>query len=217
MEGSNEKYPVSLDIDYPDQADRLTTFFRLLTAIPILIILGMLIGGECNVDAADAWKYAYHGGGIVFIPTLLMIVIMQKYPRWWFDWNLELTRFSTRVSSYLLLLTHVYPSTDESQGVHIDISYPDVKNDLQRGMPLVKWLLVVPHLIILYFLYVAGLVCTIIGWFAILFTGAYPRSFFDFVVGVMRWSLRVFSYAILLTTDDYPPFQLFDEIPKAEV
>jgi len=208
MEGSDTQYPVSLDIDYPDQADKLTTFFRLLTVVPILVILGLLIGGGWEFEATDHWSRAYSGGGVVFIPTLLMIVVMQKYPRWWFDWNLELTRFSGRVVSYLLLLTHRYPSTDESQGVHIEIAYPDVKNDLQRGMPLVKWILILPHVIVLYFLYVAVFVCTFIGWFAILFTGAYPRALFDFVVGVMRWSLRVFSYAILLTTDEYPPFQL---------
>ena len=137
-----------------------------------------------------------------------MILFRKKYPRWWFDWNVALTKFSTRVFSYLILLTHEYPSTDEDQAVHIEIPYPDAKEELRRGMPLVKWFLSIPHVIILCFLYVAVVACSVIAWFAIIFTGRYPKSLFDFVVGVMRWSIRVEAYAFLLTTDRYPPFGL---------
>lgn len=196
-------YPVSLSIDYPDRdLDKLTTFFRIFTVIPIAIILGLL-GGTGN------YQYAA-GGGLVFVPTALMLLFRQKYPRWWFDWNLNLIRFSARVSAYLSLLRDEYPSTDEEQAVHVTIPYPDAQADLNRWLPLVKWFLAIPHYVVLFFLGIAALVCVVIAWFAILFTGRYPRSLFDFVVGVFRWSLRVTVYAIVLTTDRYPPFSLSD-------
>ena len=201
-------YPVSLIVDYPEKADRLTTFFRLFTIIPILIILSMVLGGTHETYSDQHFKVIYASGGLVFVPTVLMILFRKKYPRWWFDWNVALTRFTTRVLAYFILLRHEYPSTDEEQAVHITISYPDVQKELQRGMPLVKWVLILPHVITLWFLYVGVIWCTIIAWFVILFTGVYPRGMFDFVVGVMRWSLRVGAYAFLLTTDRYPRFSL---------
>ena len=146
--------------------------------------------------------------GFVVLPTILMILFRQKYPKWWFDWNVALTKFATRVSAYILLLRDEYPSTDEEQAVHIDLPYPNVETELNRWLPLVKWFLAIPHIIVLVFLWVGVVFCTIIAWFAILFTGSYPRGLFDFVVGVMRWSLRVDAYAVLLTTDEYPPFTL---------
>jgi hypothetical protein len=190
-------YPATLIIDYPDRPlNRLTTFFRIFTVIPIAIILALVSGGQYSV------------GGILFLATLLMILFRQKYPRWWFDWNVALVKFSTRVATYLGLLTDVYPSTDEEQTVHIEIPYPDVPKDLNRWLPLVKWFLAIPHYIILAFLVVAAIVCVVIAWFAILFTTRYPRGLFDFVVGVSRWALRVAAYAFLLTTDRYPLFSL---------
>jgi len=206
MSETNELYPASLSIDYPEKADRLTTFFRIFTIIPILIILIFLIGFGPDEESCHTQGWAYYGIGFVFIPVLLMILFRKKYPKWWFDWNIALIKFSTRVSSYFLLLSHEYPSTDEEQSVHIEILYPDAKVDLARGMPLVKWFLSIPHVIILCFLYIAVAFCTIFAWFAIMFTGKNPRGLFDFVVGVMRWSLRVETYAFLLTTDRYPPF-----------
>jgi hypothetical protein len=203
-----ETYPVRFSIDYPARLDRLTTFFRLVLAIPILIVLGFLIGAGIGMGEGDGWRYAFHFGGILVVPTLLMIVFRRKYPRWWFDWNLAFMRFSLRVWSYLFLLRDEYPSTDEEQAIHLDIAYPNAESELGRGMPLVKWLLALPHYVVLYFLLFAGILCTIFSWFAILFTGSYPRSVFDFVVGVMRWYLRVVAYAFLLTTDRYPPFTL---------
>ncbi|MFC1897365.1 DUF4389 domain-containing protein [Chloroflexota bacterium] len=200
-------YPVNLSIDYPDRnLNRLTTFFRIITVIPIFIIISLLTSGNYGGTAEGGETYQYAAAGLVFLPLVLMILFRQKYPKWWFDWNLALTKFSARVTMYLGLLTDEYPSTDEEQSVHIEIPYPDAKNELHPALPLVKWLLAVPHYIILCFLGIAAIVCIIISWFAIVFTGRYPRGLFDFVVGVYRWCLRVDAYAFLLTTDRYPPF-----------
>ena len=137
-----------------------------------------------------------------------MILFRQKYPRWWFDWNLELLRFTNRVGAYLFLLRDEYPSTDEEQAVHLEMPYPDARTELNRWLPLVKWILAIPHYIVLFFLGIAALVVIIIAWFAILFTGRYPQGLFDFVVGTMRWSARVVGYAFVMVTDRYPPFSL---------
>ena len=200
-------YPVNLSIDYPDRnLNRLTTFFRIITAIPIVIVIGLLASAGSGGDGYGGWGYG--ATGLVFLPLVLMILFRHKYPKWWFDWNVALTKFSARVAAYIDLLTDEYPSTDEEQVVHIEIPYPDAKNELNRWLPIVKWLLTVPHFIILVFLFIATVVCVVIAWFAILLTGRYPRGLFDFVVGVLRWSLRVGAYAFLLTTDRYPPFTL---------
>ena len=208
MSDNKESYPATLSIDYPVKADRLTSFFRIITIIPIMIILIFLYGthSDDGCEHSDDWHDL--GGGIVVVPTILMIVFRKKYPKWWFDWNMALVKFTTRVLGYLLLLSHEYPSTDEDQSVQIEIPYPDVKVDLHRGMPLVKWFLSIPHIIVLCFLYVAVFFTTILTWIMILFTGSNPKGMFDFVVGVMRWSLRVNAYAFILTTDKYPPFKL---------
>jgi hypothetical protein len=198
-------FPASLEIDYPDrELNRFTTFFRLFAVIPVAIILGLVSGSTVRV-AAD--KYLFGTGGVVFLATALMLVFRQKYPRWWFEWNLGVTRFGSRVSAYVALLRDEYPSTDDEQAVHVAIPYPDAAR-LNRWLPLVKWILAVPHYVILSILGVAACFCVIVAWFAILFTGRYPRSLFDFVVGVLRWSLRVTAYAFLLTTDRYPPFSV---------
>jgi hypothetical protein len=202
-------YPASLSVDYPERSlDRLSTFFRPFVAIPILIVLGLLSGGTGNSDSGSTgahWQIA--AAGLLFAPVLLMLLFRQKYPRWWFDWNVALTRFSYRVSAYMLLLRDEYPSTDEEQAVHVEIQYPNAR-ELNRWLPLVKWFLAIPHIVVLFFLSIAAAFCVLISWFAILFTGQYPRSLFGFVVGVSRWWLRVSAYAVLLTTDVYPPFTL---------
>jgi hypothetical protein len=205
-----EEYPVRFTVDYPDRPlDRLTTGFRIFVAIPILIVLGTVSGGENWQWGADDTQAAVVGaGGLLFLGPLLMILFRQKYPRWWFDWNLELQRFSNRVGVYLALMDDRYPSTDEHQSVHLDYPYPDVAQDLNRWLPLVKWLLAIPHYIVLFFLWIAALVVVIVVWFAILFTGRYPRGLFDFVEGVIRWQNRVVAYAWTLVTDRYPPFRL---------
>jgi hypothetical protein len=200
-------YPVTLAVDYPDRAlNRLTTFFRIFTVIPIAIILALVSGSGFGLEQIQNWEWLFAVGGILFLAPLLMILFRQKYPRWWFDWNVALTKFSARVGAYIGLLTDVYPSTDEEQSVHIEIRYPDVPKNLNRWLPLVKWFLSIPHYIVLACLAIAAFICVVLAWFAILFTGRYPRGLFDFVVGVYRWGLRVSAYAFLLTTDQYPLF-----------
>lgn len=214
---ATDGYAARLDIDYPEQLDRLTTFFRLLWVIPILIILTLVeaAGQETRRVVTEAGEtvetISNSGGGIVgglFVATALMIVVRVKYPRWWFDFARELARFSARVGSYMALLTDRYPSTTDEQAVHLEIDYPDVEQDLNRWLPLVKWFLAIPHYVVLFFLIIGAVLAVIVAWFAILFTGRYPRGLFDYVVGVGRWSLRVQAYAFLLVTDDYPPFSL---------
>ena len=201
-------YPASLSIDYPDRAlNRLTTFFRVFVVIPIAIIMGMIIGSTTGTNG-EGLDFQYASGGIVVLPVVLMLLFRRKYPRWWFDWNLALARFAGRFVAYLALLRDEYPSTEDEQSVHIDIAYPDARADLNRWMPLVKWLLAIPHYIALFFLGVAAVVIVVIAWFAILFSGRYPQDLFDFVVGVLRWYLRVWAYAFLMATDVYPPFSL---------
>jgi hypothetical protein len=201
--------PARLSVDYPEHdLNRLTTFFRLFVALPILIVLGTVAGGAMQWSYDNGKTAAAAAGGLLFFGPLLMILFRQKYPRWWYDFNLQLTRFSTRVSSYLALMSDRYPSTDEEQSVHLDLDYPDVKRDLNRWMPLVKWFLAIPHLVVLAFLSIAAFLAVIVAWFAILFTGRYPRGIFNFVEGVLRWWLRVQAYAFLLVTDSYPPFRL---------
>ncbi len=200
-------YPATLEIDYPDrELDRLTTLFRLTTVIPIAVVLALVMGP--SADSSSGTPHVLGAGGFVSAATALMLVFRQKYPRWWFDWNLALARFATRVTAYLALLRDEYPSTDEEQAVHLEIPYPDAARELNRWLPLVKWLLAIPHYVVLLFVGVAAIACVVAAWFAILFTGRYPRALFGFVVGAFRWSLRVAAYAFLLTTDRYPPFSL---------
>jgi hypothetical protein len=205
-------YAARLEIDYPERLDRLTTFFRLIWVIPIVIVLSLLTAtGNETVITSSGQTVVRSAGGIstgLWLATLLMIVFRLRYPRWWFDFARELTRFGYRVGTYLALLTDQYPSTVEDQSVHLEVDYPDVERDLNRWLPLVKWLLAIPHFVVLVFLWLAAVVAVVIAWFAILFTGSYPRGLFDFVVGVGRWSLRVGAYAFLLVTDRYPPFSL---------
>jgi uncharacterized protein DUF4389 len=207
----NEDHPVRFSVEYPDRPlDRLSTAFRIFTVIPIAIVLGT-IGGYTSggsYNSGEAPVIAIGGTGLLFLPPLLMILFREKYPRWWYDWNLELLRFTNRVGTYFALMSDRYPSTDEAQWVRLDFPYPDPKRDLNRWLPLVKWLLAIPHYIVLFFLYIAVLVVVIVAWFAILFTGRYPRGIFDFVEGVIRWHNRVVGYAFILVTDRYPPFSL---------
>jgi hypothetical protein len=208
----NGEYPVQLSVDYPDRdLNRLTSALRIFTVIPIAIVLGSLEGfsGRSGTGgSAGATTIALGGTGLLFLPPLLMILFRQKYPRWWFDWNLQLLRFTSRVTVYLALMDDTYPSTDEEQGVHLEFGYPDAEQDLNRWLPLVKWFLAIPHYVVLFFLDLGVILVVIGAWFAILITGRYPRGLFTYVEGVIRWNVRVSCYAIVLVTDQYPPVRL---------
>jgi hypothetical protein len=203
-------YPVQFSVDYPDRSlNRLTTGFRIFVAIPILIVLGTVSGSTWARASSNKATFALSGaGGLLFFGPLLMILFRRKYPQWWFDWNLELQRFTNRVVAYILLMDDRYPATDQQQSVHLDYASPDGGRGLNRWLPLVKWFLAIPHYVVLIFLWIAVIVVVIIAWFAILFTGRYPRGMFDFVQGVIRWGARVIAYAFVLVTDRYPPFRL---------
>src|SRR5438309_1351041 len=206
-----DAHPVRFSVKYPDRdLNRLTTAFRVLTVIPIAIVLAAIGGYSASWanGSGSTTTIAAGGTGLLFLPPLLMIVFRQKYPRWWFDWNLQLLRFGNRAGAYLVLMDDQYPATDEQQAIHLDLPYPDVQRDLNRWLPLVKWFLAIPHYIVLFFLNSALVVVVMIAWFAILFTGHYPRGMFDFVEGVIRWNCRVAAYALVLVTDQYPPFRL---------
>jgi hypothetical protein len=206
----NDAYPLRFSVDYPDRdLNRLTTALRIFTAIPIAIVLGS-IGGYSSTwgGGPRATTVAIGGTGLLVLPALLMILFRRKYPRWWYDWNLQLLRFANRVGVYVALMDDRYPATDEEQAVHLDFGHPDAARDLNRWLPLVKWLLAIPHYVVLFFLYIGVLAAVIAAWFAILFTGRYPRGVFEYVEGVIRWHNRVLAYAFVLVTDQYPPFRL---------
>ena len=208
-----DPYPVRFAVEYPErQLDRLTSFFRVFTVIPILIVVGAIVGYSTGYSEAGegSANIVISGVGILFFPALLLILFRGRYPRWWFDWNLQLLRFLNRVAVYALLMDDRYPSTEDQQSVHLEFPYPNVEADLNRGLPLVKWLLAIPHYIVLFFLYIGAVIAAVIAWFAILFTGRYPRALFDYIEGVLRWHNRVVGYAFVLITDDYPPFRLKD-------
>ncbi|HLM85695.1 MAG TPA: DUF4389 domain-containing protein [Solirubrobacteraceae bacterium] len=204
-------YPVQFSVDYPDRAlDRLTSALRIFWVIPIAVVLGAIGGYSAQVSggSTQATTIAVGGTGLLFLPPLLMIVFRQRYPRWWFDWNLQLLRFANRVGVYMALMDDRYPSTEDQQSVHLEFPYPDAHDGLNRWLPLVKWLLAIPHYVVLFVLYVGAVVAAIGAWFSILFSGRYPRSLFDYIEGVIRWHNRVIGYAFILVTDEYPPFRL---------
>ena len=208
MTQGQNPYPVQFSVDYPEKPlDRLSTFFRLIAIIPIAVVLG-LVSGAAWQGESDVYVWPLVAGGTLFLPPLLLILFRQKYPRWWFDFNVALLKFENRVGAYFLLLRDEYPSTDEEQAVHVEVPYPDVPNELNRWLPLIKWLLAIPHYVVLAFLIIGALIAVIIAWFAIMITGSYPQGLFNYVVGVMRWGVRVEAYMLLLTTDRYPPFSL---------
>ena len=208
---NSTEYSARLNVDYPEELDRLTTLFRIIWIIPIAIILALITKAGETVIVNEAGEVIREMGGLssgLAVATALMIVFRQRYPRWWFDFVRELVRFEGRVLAYLALLTDRYPSTVDEQAVHLEVDYPDVESDLNRWLPLVKWLLALPHYIVLVLLFLLTVLAVVAAWFYILLTGRYPRALFDFVVGVWRWALRVGAYAFLLVTDRYPPFSL---------
>jgi hypothetical protein len=199
-------YPLTFEVDYPDRPlNRLTTALRLFMAVPIVVLLTAIGGLTVASTGADTTTVAASGSALLFLPPLLMVVFRGRYPRWWYEFNVELLRFQNRVGVYLALMDDRYPSTEEQQSVRLDVPYP---TGLNRLLPLVKWLLAIPHYVVLAVLYAGALVAIIAAWFAVLVTGRFPHGLFDYLVGVGRWTNRVTAYAFLLVTDEYPPFRL---------
>jgi len=199
-------YPVDLDVQYPTEPrNRVTVLFRVVLAVPVVLLLALFQGTSVSVDTPNGGALL---GGFLFLPTLLLLLFRHRYPRWWFDFNVQLFALVNRISVYLLLLRDEYPSTEDRQALDLRVPYPDAKTALSRGLPLVKWLLAIPHYIVLVILSIGVVVAVIIAWFAILLSGRCPRGIHDFLVGYLRWSARVYCYALLLTTDRYPPFRL---------
>ena len=213
MEHPPDRYPARLEVDYPESLERLSTLLRLPFIIPILIVSVLLPAAPAiflyfaseGWISGDDWSGGY--AAAFFLPLVLMLLFRGKYPRWWFDFLLELMRFETRILAYASLLTDKYPATDDEQSVHLDLDYPDAEQ-LNRFLPIVKWLLAIPHYVVLLIAGVVALLAIIVAWFAILATGRYPRQLFDYVVGVNRYAIRVGAYMAMLITDCYPPFSL---------
>jgi uncharacterized protein DUF4389 len=186
-------YPVRYDVEYPERLSRWKIFVKWILAIPHLIIV-YLLQAVASV--------------LVFI-AFFAILFTKKWPRGLFDFTVQIQRWTANTFAYaILLLRDEYPPFSGEPGEYplaLEIEYDD---NLSRWMIFVKWLLAIPHLIVLVFLEIAALVVVIIAFFAILFTGRYPRGMFDFVVGTARWYWRVDAYALLLMTDRYPPFSL---------
>ena len=202
VQPASAPYAARLTIDYPERLDRFTTLFRLIWIMPIAFILSLV-----SVTGDGARTGGTILGGL-WVAIALMIAVRAVYPRWWFDFARALAQFGARVGAYLALLTDRYPSTVDEQSVHLELDYPDVRRDLNRWLPLVKWLLAIPHYIVLSVLWIGAAIAIVLAWFAILATGRYPRALFDFVTGVFRWNNRVIGYAFTLVTDEYPPFRL---------
>ena len=185
-------YPITFEVEYPERLSRWLIFVKWLLAIPHVIIIS-LFGYLIELTTFISW---------------FAILFTGRYPRALFDLALLYWGWNSRVTSYLVLLRDEYPPFGEDAAgeypVHVDIPYPE---RLSRLLIFVKWLLVIPHIIILALLSAVALAVYVIGWFAILFTGQFPRSMFDFLVGVGRWNLRVSAY-VMLMRDEYPPFSL---------
>jgi hypothetical protein len=205
-------YPATFSVEYLEQHNKLTTLFRIIWCIPVFILYGVLTSSGGNDMIHQASREVSRNGASIGLgltaATALMLLFRQSYPRWWFDFSQELNRFTARIGSYLFLLTDRYPSATDEQAVHVNFIYPNVRKELNRWLPIIKWFLAIPHYVILFVLIIAALLSTFIAWFCILFTGKYPKNLFDFVVGVGRWSTRVEAYAFMLVTDEYPPFTL---------
>lgn len=185
-------YPLRFSVEYPERLSRLLIFVKWLLAIPHFIVLYLL--------ALIAYLF-------VFI-AFFAILFTKKYPKGLFDFVVGYYRWNANVGAYTELLRDEYPPFSWEGGrypVTLEVDYPE---EMSRWLPLVKWLLAIPHYIALFFVGLIALLLLIIAFFAILFTGRFPRGMFDFIVGAARWNYRVTAYAGLLLTDAYPPFSL---------
>jgi uncharacterized protein DUF4389 len=189
--GDAPDYPLRLDVEYPEQLNRWLVLVKWLLAIPHILIVYALV----NVAS------------IIHLIAFFAILFTTKYPQSLFDFVVNIYRWQANLYAYLGLMRDEYPPFSWEPGqypVTFEVDYPP---ELNRWLPLVKWLLAVPHYIALLFLGLAALVVWVIAFFAILFTATYPRGMFHFIVGVMRWGNRVNAYVYFMR-DEYPPFSL---------
>ncbi len=184
-------YPLHFDVPYPERLSRGLIFVKWLLAFPHYIIL---------------WALGTLQGVVIFI-AFFAILFTKQFPRGLFDVYVNAARWAANVYAYTGLLRDEYPPFTWEAGTYPVTYEVDYPLELSRWMILVKWLLVVPHAIVLGVLSIALVVVLVIAWFAILFTARFPRGMFDFVVGYTRWTYRVGAYTALLS-DEYPPFSL---------
>ena len=184
------------------ERNRLTAFFRIILVVPVFIFVSSFSPATAFSDDAAGIL-----AGLMALPAGLAIVVRQVYPSYVLAFNEALLSLQTRVDVYLVLLTDEYPSIEENDLVSVTFPEVDAKQ-LNRWLPLIKWLLAVPLYIvgIVYIIYAALL--TLLGWFSILFTGKYPEVCAEGVVGTIAYWNRVIGYAFLLVTDEYPTFSL---------
>ena len=185
-----------------DNRDRKSVLLRIFLVVPMAIFISAFTAWSGSTEASTFLS------GLLFLPVLLALVFRGIYPSYILDFNRSLLALSTRVTAYILLLNDKYPSIEESEDVKI--TFPDVEGGakLNRYMPLVKWLLAVPLYIVgvVYAFY--GLAVLIFTWFTILFTGKMPAFSGEVLLGVTQYWNRVYGYAFLLVTDEYPSFSL---------
>lgn len=186
-----DTYPIRVDISYPEDLSRWLIFVKWLLSIPHYIILYFL-------------ELAVY---VVTLIAVFAILFTAKYPEGLFKFAVGFRRWQLNYYAYLFLLRDEYPPFSMDPGQYPAVLEVDYPERLNRFLPLIKWLLVIPSLIVLLALYIAGIVVTFIAFFAILFTKTYPRGMFDFMVGVFRWTQRATGYYYLFT-DKYPPFSL---------
>jgi hypothetical protein len=186
-------YPARFDVEYPERLSRWKIFVKWLFAIPHFIIVYLL---------------QIVGALMVFV-AFFSILFTKRWPLMMFEFMVQIQRWTENVTVYALTLQRdEYPPFSGEAGEYAVLFEIDNDESLSRWKIFVKWLLVIPHLIVLAFLAIAASVAVFIGFFAILFTARFPRGLFDFVVGVLRWTIRVNAYAGWLMTDRYPPFSL---------
>jgi hypothetical protein len=189
-------YPITLAVDYPERQSRWKTLFRLFLAIPVLIF---------------AYLINYASGAMVWA-IWIVVGLRGRIPRWMFDFQVSLINWQLRAFSYCLLLTDTYPPFEGDYPIRFEARYPD---RLARWKVLFwKLFTTIPHMVVLVFLWVGAYVALVIAWFAILFTGRFPRGLHGYVAGVIRWGMRVQAYIFSLT-DEYPPFSLSEEAGPA--
>jgi hypothetical protein len=185
-----------------DNRDRATAFARLILVFPVFIFLSSFsIETFFNENMLQTY-------GLVILPVVLALLFRGVYPSYVLSFNKAVFGLVNRIWAYVALLTDEYPSIEDS-GV-VRITYPEVDGgkSLSRGLPLVKWLLAIPLYIVGFVYAIYGFIMLVLGWLNILFTGTMSAGSADAIVRVTQFWNRIYGYAVLLVTDEYPSFSL---------